>query len=478
MKNDTTINIKNIIIIFINVIYILAFGIWAYASWNNEFIIENYENWIFIWIIPMIIVQLLSFVLKKIKTYDFVLWFTLLSYLFMFGRIFIKIFALNNKLAYDPYIYYNDSILFHSYIYAIMSLILISFGYTLFFPSKSLVSNELAKINIDFNLYKTGKWMFVLGFVSKIINDAKIISILQTTKSYVSYATAVSSGIFDDISYLTLPGAFLMFFSGCMKEKRKKIMFILLLAYFFLLMLLTGSRKIQLFSIITLFLGYRASECKNKKVNIFKTVLSMFLGLFIINTLVIIRNNRFSLGNIFNQLTLNFLSFNTLKNLFGELCAESSMTLLTVASTIKTVPSILEFEYGKTLLRTIPSFLPIGWLVGDFFNKATATYVINGYTKIPVGSSLIATLYWNWGYIGGWIFAFIFGALVSKININKNDIKINQREKMGMYFAIFSYLIILVRSDIFDIYRGLCYLFISKYVIQKIIQMKGAIKWI
>ena len=152
------------------------------------------------------------------------------------------------------------------------------------------------------------------------------------------------------------------------------------------------------------------------------------------------------------------------------------MTLLTVASTIKTVPSILEFEYGKTLLRTIPSFLPIGWLVGDFFNKATATYVINGYTKIPVGSSLIATLYWNWGYIGGWIFAFIFGVLVSKININKNDIKINQREKMGMYFAIFSYLIILVRSDIFDIYRGLCYLFISKYVIQKIIQMKGAIK--
>ena len=232
------------------------------------------------------------------------------------------------------------------------------------------------------------------------------------------------------------------------------------------MMLLTGSRKIQVFSILSLTLGYNFSiERRKEKVPIWKIIVYLVLSLITVNILIIIRKNRFDLSTIIPTFVDNLLSLNLFENIFGEVFSETGITILSVASIIKSVPAIFPFEYGKTFLRTIPSIFPIGWLSGDFFSKASSTNVINAYTKIPVGSSFIGDLYWNWGYCGGILMAFVSGIIVQKIiSIN------NKQSRIGyaIYFSVFSQLIVLVRAELFDIFRPLFMIFIIKLIIEKV----------
>lgn len=137
------------------------------------------------------------------------------------------------------------------------------------------------------------------------------------------------------------------------------------------------------------------------------------MAIISLNILIIIRDYRFELESIGPRIVEKLFSFNLFENIIGEIFAETGITLLSVASIIKLVPDIMPYQYGLTYLRTLPSFLPIGWIVGDFFNLASSTYVINTYTRIPVGSSFIGDLYWNWGYVGGGLSAFILGLLLA-----------------------------------------------------------------
>ncbi|WDU82053.1 hypothetical protein PWK10_09600 [Caloramator sp. Dgby_cultured_2] len=130
-------------------------------------------------------------------------------------------------------------------------------------------------------------------------------------------------------------------------------------------MMLTGSRKIQIFSILSLFLGYEFSLGR-RNISFKRSIIIAILAIIIINLLITIRDKRFNLSLIVPEFIEKILSFNLFNNILGEIIAETGLTLLSVASIIRLVPNIFPYQYGLTYLRTLPSFLPIGWLVGDF----------------------------------------------------------------------------------------------------------------
>lgn len=462
----------------INLVFLLFYFIWSAYFWDDKSLINDFNSAIFRWVCILFCVQITSFFIKKVTKYDFCLWFTLLSYLFMFGYLFRDYFTLQTALLWNPIVNYSQTELFHTYIYIIGSLELFSFGYLTPYNVKQLPKlfreqNELKGILKDHKVYTMGKILFLTGAIFTFIHDLPIILFMRQANTYESYSSAVSSGISGSLALFMLPGLFFLFFSGYLKERSKKILFFIVLSYLLLFMILTGSRKIQIFSITSLILAFNASNPVStisiKKV--IKIIMLLILGFFILTLLVTIRDYRFNLDQVVNGFIDNLSSFNILGILIGEIIAETGLTGLSVASIISVVPDYLPFQYGITFLRTIPSVLPIGWLLKDFFAQASSTYVINQYTGIPVGASMFGDLYWNFGYFG-LIFSFIFGngfyRLLNKRQDKKRDY--NYCYNMALYFSLFSVLIILVRSEFFDIFRPLTYVYFFSNILFKFVK--------
>lgn len=467
MKNYK-VKIKSLIILLINIMFIGLFLSWSSKYLKNEEYISNPHKLLFNWICALIIIQMVCFRIKKVSIYDFGFLFTIISYFFMFGYIFVDIFELNSSLVWNPIKYYDYGELFKTYSFAILSLDCFSTGYLIIYDEKKSINKkqEFSTEAVDKKMYFCGIILSIIGTISKLINDIKIILTTQAENSYTAYASAVGSGIFDDLAQLCLPGLFLIFYSGKISEKCKKIIFLIFLIYFVIVMMLTGSRKIQIFSILILTLGYNCSiKKRTKEKKVWKLVLAVILSIILLNILVIIRKNRFDLSTVIPTFIESLLSLNIFKNILGEVFVETGLTLFSVASIIKVVPKIMPFQYGLTFIRTIPSILPIGWLIGDFFSKASSTEVINTYTNISVGSSFIGDLYWNWGFFGGIIAAFIFGGIIAKfLRIDTT----NKRLGYALYFSYFSQLIILVRAEFFDIFRSMFWIWIISIIIKKV----------
>lgn len=466
MLKYNKIKIRSLIIAFINIMFVSLFLFCNSKYFNNEEDITDPNKLLFKWVCALIIIQIICFKIKKVSIYDLGLWFIIISYLFMFGFIIIDVFNLQSSLIWNPIKYYSYDELYKAYSFAILSLSSFSLGYLLIYDNKTSINKEeFTKEPINKKMYISGILLLVIGTMSKLVNDLKIIIATQGANSYTAYSTAVGSGILDDLACLCLPGLFFIFYSGCISEKKKKRLFFIFLTYFVVMMMLTGSRKVQFFSILSLALGYSFSNMRKKNDKfIYRIVVGTILSIILVNILIIIRNNRFELSTIIPTFIDNLMSLNLFKNILGEVLAETGITILSIASIIRIVPNFMPFQYGLTFIRTIPSVLPIGWLIGDFFLKASSTNVINSYTKIPVGSSFIGDLYWNWGYAGGIIAAFVFGGIISKFL--KID-KINKRFGYALYFSYFSQLIILVRAELFDIFRPLFIIWIVALIIKR-----------
>lgn len=458
----------------INLFFISSFLIWISQNWSNNQVISLYNKKLFPWVCGLMLVQILSFRIKKVPLYDFGIWFVGVSYLFMFGYMFRDIFGLESVLIWNPIVNYANKELFHTYIFVILSLELFTIGYLAVYKKNNILKLiNFKEIYPDIKIYNTGLILLLIGGISKILNDITVLLFMQSANTYSAYSDAVVSGIMDDFACLMLPGIFFIFFSGCIKEKKKTLIFIIILAYLSVIMVLTGSRKTQIFSILSLFLGYIYSSEK-KQFSLLKIISCGFLGLVILNVIITVRDYRFNLREIGPVIIEKIFSFDLFGNILGEILAETGITLLSVASIITLIPSVIPYQYGLTYLRTLPSFLPIGWLVGDFFNLASSTYVVNTYINIPAGSSFIGDLYWNWGVLGGLVASMVSGVLFSKfLQIKCNS---NIRKELALYFSIFAQLIMLVRSEVIDVYRPIIMIIIAVYVLEKLNFIKWRIK--
>lgn len=455
-----SINRKSIVYYLINLVYITSFLIWILFNWDSSKVISNYGIFLLPWIIFLMFVQLLSFYLKKRNIYDFGLWYIILSYLFMFGLLFFDVFSLETNLIWNPILYYSKDVLFYSNVFIILSMEAFMLGY-LHFNSEEIpaIKNEKSSKKI----YYIGVILFVIGFVCRLINDLRIIEVTGIANSYSAYSTAGSAGLIDDFAFFLVPGISFLCFSGCLNRKKINILCIGSIIYLATTMMLTGSRKIQIFSILTIFLIWLYSDKKHLS---FKRIIILIVAtLLLLNLVIVIRDTRFNLNQMFPTYIETLQSGKVLSNILGEVLSETGLTGLSVANIFSIVPIIKPYEWGITFLRTIPSFLPIGWLLGDFFNLASSTEVINTYINIPVGSSIIGDFYWNFGFIGGVIFAFLFGFFISKVlHITFKS----QRKSIAMYFSIFSFLIILVRAELIDVFRPIVYLFVGVFLLESL----------
>ena len=470
MSFKIIVNKKNFVLLVFNIVFILLLLFCFILYKNHDVLFDSSAKVIFPWVIISLILHIINFRVRKYTLYEFGMWYIVLSYIFLFGLVFREIFSLNYSLLWNPIIYYTDEELLISYFFSLIAINFFGIGYFAIKGNKRSFNSNVEVNNNKVNqIFYFGLLLIIVGGICMLINDIRAVSIMRSYNSYLGYKYVSQNGLLDDLAFLFLPGVFLILFSGKLSAKQRKYLFLIVMFYLVVIMMLTGSRKIKLFSLISVFLGYAFLQKKDdnnrKKVSIIKVLIYFVLGIVLLNLLVTIRESRFEISTVIPMFISNLTDLNFLKDIFGEVFSETGLTQLSITSIMKIVPSIFPFEYGMTFIKTIPSFLPIGWAVGDFFSGASSTNVINSYLSIPVGSSLIGDLYWNFGIVGGFVSSFIIGLLFGKLfNIDNNG---KDKISMAIYFCLFSQLIVLVRAEFFDIFRSLFVIFVIYFLLRK-----------
>lgn len=393
---------------------------------------------------------------KKVNYTHMGLWFIALSLLFMFGETFLKLFNLQTTLLWNPSLYYTDQEKYTSALYALSCINAIGFGCYLV-PAGDIQGRIRAKNEA---LDKHNRWVMrkvaliciVIGFAASAIQSVAVVSVTQAAGTYESYSTASTSVIVDDLSYLFVVGIIILFCSKELNSFSRASILVLACLYFTAVMVSSGSRKFSIFAILALVLCYLWTRPK-KKIDLKTIAILVPLCAIFLNLIYVIREYRTDLESLLPNFVSSLTSLDFISGLAGETFAETGLTFFSLVGIVTLVPSVFPFEMGMTIIRSLFSFLPIGWLMGDFFQDAASTQVINTYTGLPVGASLIGDFYWNWGFVGGIVVSMLFGVAVGWLY--EKLLKGYGVKGEILYFSIIYILLVGVRAGIFEIYRPL-----------------------
>ncbi|WP_353891219.1 O-antigen polysaccharide polymerase Wzy [uncultured Victivallis sp.] len=443
-------NWKNLLIVTLYSMYLASFSCWTILNWDQG--AEGYEWHIFPWIIISLALNVFCFFgIRKVIYTDIGSWFLFASYLFMHGHVFLVCLDQGTTLLWNPATIYTGEELFHSAIYAHFCLCTFGFGYILHLsPSKAAETDRNTKRSAepDFLQRNIGFMLLIIGWAFNVVTTLQIISATWAVNSYSGFSDVALTGGTGSLAMLLLPGVIYMLCSQTLSPIQKNILVFAVCAYLLATMFLSGSRKLQIFYLLTIGLCYYWTK-GNYKLNFRKLITSGIVLLFFLDFLYIIRENRMNLTEVGPAFCESIKNFRFIQSIAGEVFAETGLTFYAVVSIVALVPSVFPFEYGMTLVRTIPTILPVGWLFPDFFAKAASTNVINTYTELPVGASLFGDFYWNFGLFGGLIISFLWGRLLAA----GTSKFLNNEKFTAVYFTIFFTVLLGVRAGIFELFR-------------------------
>lgn len=459
--NKILIRRDNLLIFFISIVSIFL----LYIYLKNIDIMQNYMEIMMPCIFSFFILEIICLCLiKKVAYYDFGLWFVVLSNFFMFGRFISYNFSLEDNLFISEKIYTNYDMLKSTY-FLILVIFLFSLGYC--FSYKKCIRETKRRSNLDYRLL--GVVLFIIGAPFRIYTDLVTIAYLSEVNSYAAFSDFAVPGIFYSIGALAIPGIICMIYT--FKSKSKKIFILFTILYLVTTMILTGSRKQQIFDILALVLFY--SVLSSTKIDIKKFIGMGMIGYIFLDLIYIIREYRTNLAIIPQEFMNSLGSFKVISKLIGETLGEIGIIFYSVVNIVHCVPNQFDYQYGTTFLRTLPSFLPVNTFVGDFFELASSTNVINKYMNMPAGSSMFGDLFWNFGFIFGLIASFLFGVFFSKLFNKFNDTETINKGVSPYYFVYFSILMVLVRAEFIDCWRTIVYFLIIDFLLKIILKTKG-----
>nr|WP_184246936.1 O-antigen polysaccharide polymerase Wzy [Gracilibacillus halotolerans] len=416
---------------------------------------ENVENWSFIISITAIILmffQILQMYYRRIRYMDFRVWFIILLYLFMFGRVFLHAFNLDSDVFWDLMSRYPEKLLFETSFYILLFIQAIYTGLMLSSNFHLRERRELSDENDDQGdsklLYNSGIILLFFSVPFRLYIDLNSIIQAQSSSSYMAIQQHV--GLADDFAILVVP-SILLILAGLPKNKR--LGFIVLIAtvsYFIIIMILTGDRRYPVTGILAILLCYGAIY--RIKLSLRKSLLTILVAMILLNLLAVIRKVRT------DSLTSLFSFFGIFKEeLFSmdviyETLAEFGLSFFSVVAILKHMPSSESYLYGLTFVGSFTSLVPAGFLFSDFHSLISpSSNTINKLEGYPVGATLAGDLYANFGWYAVLI-AIIIGKLLSKLFVFKEGK--NKNFYIVRYYSLFYILINLVRSSFFEIFRA------------------------
>lgn len=444
---------------FAYALHMMLFFHWSVDQWNQPLTVD-YSEMIYPWVFSSAVLNSLGLIaVKRVGYFSLGLWFVVLSYIFMFGTVVVRQLDLTSTQLWDPSAMYAPESLFHAAVYAIAVLSTITCGCMLgprlnSSPPWALKQEESSPARF------VGIACLFIGVPASLISSSRAVTAVQESGSYASFGLASQSGLYDDLAFLVVPGVIFLLCSGTLSRMASSLLTIGVVGYLLSVMTLTGSRKIAVFSIIGIVACYAYTRRSSRR-SWRRSLAFVLLALIFLNTLAVIRANRFELAGMTNAIWASFRDLGYLGSLAGETLSETGLTFYSLAGIVQVVPAMLPFELGMTVIRTLPTALPVGWLIQDFITQAASTAVINPIVGPPVGSSLIGDFYWNWGFAGGLLVGFLFGLALAWIQAKGLSSSVHT----ALYFSTFWVLLLGVRSGMVEIFRPLILVVLVPFLI-------------
>lgn len=409
------------------------------------------------WSAPTFYLSVVSFVINivflhryGVKIVEFPAVMTLLTYLFMFGRVWLNFWGQDKNIYWVLHKLYDDIEMQRVGVLAVCCTHALFIGMISVYKRQITNISKTEKKSYELNkslLYSLGLIMLIIGIPCRIITDMQNVISTSLTGSFTSITA--TTGIIDDLAFLYVPGLI------CVMESRpnlRKPLFIAIFGYFIIIMAITGDRRYYVSAIIT-FGAYiiQKESLLGENKNICKL---FFIGIIIaifLNFLEVIRKIRMeNLTSFWLFLKKHGTDVFVLDDMLYEILSEFGISFYSVVSIVNCIPKVFPYQYGMTLLKTIPSCIPIGFIVGNIFSEASPSTYVNPYLGKPVGATMFGDLYANFSvYCIFFVFivGLFLGNLFRKENLNKDGYYCMK------YYTYYYILINLVRCSIFEVFR-------------------------
>ncbi|PKM55156.1 MAG: hypothetical protein CVV00_05145 [Firmicutes bacterium HGW-Firmicutes-5] len=445
--------------------YFVLFGliIFSYLTYNSSSYYNIWAEFISILSILLLIYQIIILRMRQYRIISFQFVFTILSFVFLFGQIWLIGFGREEAIFWGVIFRYSDELLYRASLFSLCYSQAILIGFL--FKSKMKIKKKsfLSKISKD----KMSKYMYSAGVVLLIISipfrlymDIYSLLIVRMLGGYQGIATPV--GPMKDIAILTIPSIILLLASQYKSKRTNTIIAVVTIFYLIFFMMITGDRRYYvtaLISIVFVFIELYTPKLRFR--TIIKYGIAGSLGLNFLSLLRQTRRYSISIGEFISAYFTELIAMNPIV----ETLSEFGLTFMTVVFAQKLVPNIIPYQLGFSFYGAIPSLLPIGWLVGDFFKDVSVARALNTAEGYPMGSSLPAELYANFGWFGI-LGAIFFGIVLSRIFLLNDSYNTPKEFLVARYYATFYILINFVRASTIEMFRqGIIVYFVPTFTI-------------
>ena len=451
--------ILNILILIIEVILLLS-------NWDSRPFTQNWASIPGMLAIIALGLNILFILQKKVSLFDFRFVFVILAYVFMFGRVWLAQFNVENLASWSVHRFYDPSILYKTSLFALCSIQFLFIGLFSGFRSEENCTFENFYTYTEAektHLYNTGVILLIIAVPCRLYTDLFAIISAGATGYYVSIGSI--TGLWDDFAFLIIPAVLCIAES---KESLRRPIIFSVIIYFIVVMSLTGDRRYYVSGILALMMYYLNGHAK-KRIKLSRLIIYGLLAIVFLNLLELIREARNGdLGSIMSFATRYGIKILDFSNVATLTLGEFGLSFYSLASIIEHVPNLLPFQYGLTFLRALPSILPFGDSFG-FLGIASPSAVVNQYTRLPLGGTLFGDLYANFGLFAI-IAAYFSGLIIRKYFVNLSNGK--SELSCVLYYTSYYILINLVRCTVYEVVRPIVWCTLIPICIYKIMNRK------
>lgn len=452
---------KNAIVICMNLAILVFLLVFLLFNWNIHSVEGDWAISISLLALFLMVYQAIVMIsVLKIKYTDFLLWFILLEFIFLYGRIWVKAIGKDDLVAWHLFNAFDDVTCYKA------ALFCLAYSQSIFtgcFLLQNKVSVTKRKRNLERYspslLYRIGWTFFALTFPIKLYSNVLMIAAQKTVGNYV--ATGVTNGFTGAISYLPVIGLILVLCSKKMSRAGVRRVFYIYLIYEVFYMVFSGDRRQDFIGIITWILCYM--QIYGVKMNFRKVTKYVICGIVVLVFLATIRTGR---SNGFSNVNSFFDLFEEVaqNDLIVETLGEFGGTFFTVTNVIKYYPEQLFYLGGLSLLGSILIVVPgiMTALFPKLFYYTEINYRCKDFNGLATGGSLPQDMYANWGLFG-LFFAIVAGVIISRV-MSRDDENLSPYDT-AMYYARFYIFMNLVRAGTIELGRPLVYTYLLVYVL-------------
>lgn len=416
--------IVNLIIIFISIICFYFINS-SFKSNDVDFLLKItgwFANFAFLWCIFS------TYKIKK-NIFDYNIIFLVFVFLFCNGQVFLYTLGVNeSKLS--VFVLESKTKIVSAVTYFYYSLLLFHQGSLLILKNPIEKVKTISDDKCVLAIRRISILVFIVSIIPYISTIApKLINSIKYGYKYLYENPNESSGIVLYFSKMFIPSLLLLLYSY---KESKPISFSIII---FLIMisianLIIGARGSSL-SIVVIIVVFINTFVQPIKGIAFLKIVALILLIMLIIPIV------YKYRGIENKSFDNFMKtvdevvHDPDENFVSKTISELGYNMHSFILTKGVVPSQYDYKYGESygasVLMIIPSFMLGGF---SFAEKAALdTWLQDTYNmSYGPGFSMFAETYYNFGWLGGILFAFVLGFFFTKMfnisssNVNKNSI--------------------------------------------------------